>query len=257
MSAKTDAFVANYLKWLTDSITERQLETGWTEISTPFLDCYNDGIAVYAREEDGRILLSDDGAVASATICLGGMPAQGKQEAFRDFLRPYGVEVLPDWELQMPATPETYPIRFHLFLQAIMAANDIFSQGVKDEGSRGFFTEDIAKFFDTSDVAYSKNVKLEGQSGIIHEVGFILPKKGSRPERLVYAINKPNRQSVELALFNWSDIQRKRGGNSGMIAFLNDADKTPPKSILQAFRSYDAVPIAWSRREEHKNDLAV
>lgn len=62
------SFARDYLQWLTDNIREHPLENGWTEISTPFLDHFNDGIVIYAYNEGNAIILSDDGIVANNTI---------------------------------------------------------------------------------------------------------------------------------------------------------------------------------------------
>lgn len=251
------SFARDYLQWLTDNIREHPLENGWTEISTPFLDHFNDGIVIYAYNEGNAIILSDDGIVANNTIAIGEPPSKKKMEAFRHFLKPYGVTVADDGEMQMNTSQDKYPIHFHLFLQAVMSANDMFSPRSRGENTAHIFKDEIMRFFDASDVAYSSNVKLEGLSGIIHEVGFILPKRKQHPERLIYALNKPSRQNVELTLFNWSDIQKKRGTNSNMIAFLNDAEQNLPSSIFKAFKSYEALPIPWSKRDIYKDRLAV
>lgn len=130
MMATTDNLATKYLKWLTDNIKEQPLENGWREIATPFLDQFYDGITVYARENGDCITLSDDGVTANNTICLGGPLQQKKMAAFRMFLKQYGIEVTDNGEMLMNTSHDKYPIHFHLFLQAIVSANEIFSPGL-------------------------------------------------------------------------------------------------------------------------------
>ena len=257
MTATAYSLRADYLKWLTDNIKENPLENGWKEITTPFMDNFNDGITIYAYDEGDTILLSDDGMTASNTIGLGEKPKPSKLSLFRKFLEPYGIKVEADGEMQMVSTHNRFPLHFHMFLQAVMSANDMFTPQTRSPKTSHIFKDEIIRFFDACDVAYSQDVKLEGQSGIIHEVGFILPKRKNHPERLIYALNNPSRQNAELTLFNWSDIQKKRGTESNMIAFLNDTDKVPSPSIIQAFHAYKATPVLWSQRDTYKDRLAV
>lgn len=252
-----DKLVDGYLQWLTDNITEDILENGWHEIATPFVDRFGDSITIYAKQKQNKIVFSDDGMLIADTIGLGAKPTIKQIDSLRRFLAPYSIEVNSSNEMEMFTTVDAYPVRLHLFLQAYMTASDLFAPRVGNSRTSKLFVEEIIKFFDASDIAYAKNVKLEGQSGIIHQVGFILPQRKKRPERLIYALNKATKQNVELTLFNWGDIQRKRGTESNMIAFINDKDGKIPDEFTQAFRAYDALPVPWSQREEYIESLAV
>ena len=250
-------FKGSYLRWMSENIIETHLDDGWVEIATPYLDCFNDGIVIYAQDQDTTVLFTDDGVLFNNTIALGEKPTGKKMEFFRKFFHPYSIEVAEYGELQLRAPRAQYPIHFNLFLQAIISANDMFTLRSRKDSSFSLFSDEIVHFFDASDVRYLQDIKLEGQSGIIHQVGFILPKHKDHPERLVYALNKPTKQNVELTLFNWSDIQKKRDIESCMLAFLNDTDRKIPDMLMQAFRSYGAEPIPWSRREHYRDRLAV
>lgn len=256
--SSVNGFADRYLKWFMDNIHEEQVENGWTEIATPFLDRFGDGIAVYMKElPDHMLLLTDDYALTNNTIAIGGPMESKKLQALRNYLSPYGIQVTDDGELQMKTVKESYPIKFNLFLQAIVAANDMFAPRSSRNNTGKIFADEIVSFFDKSDVAYSQNVKIEGQSGIIHQVGFLLPKRKKIPERFIYALNKPTKQNIELTLFNWSDIQRKRGTESRMFTFLNDENGEIADNLVQALESYEALPIPWSKRDDYLEELAV
>lgn len=40
-------------------------------------------------------------------------------------------------------------------------------------------------------------------------------------------------------------------------AFLNDENRPPTTSIVDALRNYDIVPVLWSRRDEVRQELAA
>ena len=48
MTAKFE-WIEEYYKWLRGTASARQLQNGWTEIGTPFMDRHNDGLTVYAK----------------------------------------------------------------------------------------------------------------------------------------------------------------------------------------------------------------
>ena len=60
MTAKFE-WIEEYYKWLRGAASARQLQNGWTEIGTPFMDRHNDGLTVYAKMEGDNITLSDSG----------------------------------------------------------------------------------------------------------------------------------------------------------------------------------------------------
>lgn len=256
--SSTRGFADRYLKWFTDNTHEEQVGGGWSEIGTPFLDRFGDGIAVYVKEQpDHTLLLTDDYALTNNTIGVSGPIESRKLQALRNYLSPYGIEVTDDGELQMETIKDNYPIKFNLFIQAIVAANDMFAPRSARNDAGKIFIDEVVSFFEQSDIAYSPNVKIEGQSGIIHQVGFLLPKRKKVPERFIYALNKPSKQNVELTLFNWSDIQRKRGTESRMFTFLNDKNGKIADNLVQALESYEALPILWSKRGDYLEELAV
>jgi hypothetical protein len=42
----------DYLMWLRDRTTLRQVNGSWLEITTPYLDRHNDVMQIYARQEN-------------------------------------------------------------------------------------------------------------------------------------------------------------------------------------------------------------
>ena len=56
--------IAEYYNWLRDRTQVfKDEQTGWYTITTPFLGLFNDNIEIYAKLNNGRIILSDDGVV--------------------------------------------------------------------------------------------------------------------------------------------------------------------------------------------------
>ena len=247
-------YIDNYIKWIKDNTVEEQLSDGWTEIATPFMDRHNDGLVIYAKEDRGEILLSDDGYIIG-DMEVSGVSVGRRMKSIVQFLRSYGVEVNDNKELQVKANKHYYPVKQHLMLQAMMAASDMFVPTKHGNGSN-IFLDDVSKFFDDNDIFPTPNAQFTGKSGYVHNVDFVIPRTRKHPERFVYAINTPNASIVMSAIFRWNDIRQARDNTTTMLALLNDAKKVPDDAIT-AFSNYTAKPIRWSDREKSIDDFKI
>lgn len=56
-----DELLNNYHRFLKEKTAVNKIpSTNWVEISTPFIDVFNDAIEIYAQQRNGKIILSDD-----------------------------------------------------------------------------------------------------------------------------------------------------------------------------------------------------
>ena len=71
------------------------------------------------------------------------------------------------------------------------------------------------------------------------------------------AINRPSRDTAQAMAFSWIDTKEVRSPDSRAYAILNDADQQVSENVLAAIRSYDVHPIAWSVRDQAREELAA
>ena len=135
----------------------------------------------------------------------------------------------------------------------MLSVNDLFYLSVSF--TKSLFWEDVAQWLDVSDIRFTPSVKFTGKSGFDHYFDFVIPHSKKKPERILKAINKPNRDTAEALAFSWIDTREARITNSKAYAFLNDSDTIPQSSILDALKNYDVTPILWSKKEEIKEEL--
>ena len=58
----TNKIIDSYTNWLNCSIFSIEIDNGYTEIVTPFLDSHNDLISIYVKSlNNGKLLLTDGG----------------------------------------------------------------------------------------------------------------------------------------------------------------------------------------------------
>lgn len=137
----------------------------------------------------------------------------------------------------------------------MLAINDMFVMAQPRVAS--FFWEDVRDFLDSHGVRYSPRVKLAGRTGYDHAIDFLIPRSGEVPERIVQAINSPNRNAIANYLFVLGDTRDARVTGSEAYAFLNDRDREVGGDVIEALEAYAVVPALWSQRERHSERLAA
>src|SRR4030042_3165113 len=242
-----------YLAFLKDKTQLRQIEE-WIEITTPYLDRHNDYIQIYARKENSGYILTDDGYTIDDLVQTGCILHSPKRaELLKITLNGFGVQN-KDGAIEIHASPETFALRKHNLIQAILAVNDLFY--LAEPSVISLFYEDIVAWLELHEIRYSQKVKFNGKSGYDHLFDFLIPKSRLKPERILKTINRPGRDTAESIAFAWIDTREVRPVESRAYAFLNDTKQPIASTVIDALRSYEITPIPWSRREEIKEELA-
>ena len=243
-----------YIAWLKDKTALRQIQD-YVEITTPYLDRHNDHLQIYAKRENGGYLLSDDGYVVG-DLRLSGceLESRKRKDLLRLTLNGFGVQLDGD-ALSVHASRDNFALRKHNLVQAMLAVNDLFYLAVPMVAS--LFLEDVASWLSLHDIRFTPKVKFTGKSGYDHLFDFVIPASKKEPERLLQAINRPNRDTAQSVAFGWIDTKDVRPPNSRAYAFLNDTDQTPSAAVVDALKSYDVHPVLWSGREDVREQLAA
>ncbi len=139
----------DYLAWLRDRTTLRQLDD-WVEITTPYLDRHNDYLQIYAKKQDGGFLLTDDGCTLNdLEQCGCRLDSPKRQELLKVTLNGFGVQLRHD-ALETQASPQSFPLRKHNLVQAMLAVNDMFYLATPVVAS--LFYEDVVTWLDLHEV---------------------------------------------------------------------------------------------------------
>lgn len=254
MTQDVQALLDRYWVWLRDRTSLREIGD-WVEITTPYLDRHNDCLQIYAKKANAGIILTDDGYILDDLEQSGCKIDSPKRQAlFKMTLNGFGVQ-LEGNALEVRTSAEKFPLRKHDLVQAMLAVNDLFYLASPTIAS--LFHEDVVAWLDLSDIRYTPNVKFTGKSGYDHRFDFVIPKSRVRPERVLRAINRPNRDTAQAMAFSWIDTREVRAPETRAYAILNDAEQAVSENVLDAMRSYDVNPIPWSIRDEVKDELAA
>lgn len=239
--------VKNYLNWLESNMTEREITSSITEITTPFLDRHNDYTQIYLIHRDrDEYKISDDGYIINDLIMSGVdiYSTSKRKSLFNQILDRKGVKY-------DDATNELYVLSNrrgiseaqHRLLQCMLDVNDLFYLATSTV--KQIFLEEVMSFFDDNQIFYSMDISILGKSGYVHTYDFLFQKNINHPERFAKVMNSPSRSEMERVIFTWNDIKDSKRADSQLIVIMNDK-KQVDNSILTGFENYDIVPCLWS-----------
>lgn len=253
MISDVQKLLDQYWAWLKDKTKLREIDGDWVEITTPHLDRHNDYLQIYARRQNGILVLSDDGYTIGDLTRSGCRLDSPKRQALLGMtLAGFGVQLVGD-RLEVHASPENFALRKHNLIQAMLAVNDLFFLAVPMVAS--LFYEDVVSWLDTSEIRYTPNIKFTGKSGYDHLFDFVIPKSRRQPERILQTITRPSKDTAEATAFKWIDTRDVRAPDSRAYALLNDQEQRVPQGVLDALTNYDIRPVIWSAREQVREEL--
>ncbi|MCH8150836.1 MAG: DUF1828 domain-containing protein [Planctomycetes bacterium] len=252
--SRCQELVEAYIEWLRSRISVAEIR-GVCEITTPFLDRHNDYLQIYVKRSNGNLVLTDDGYTIR-DLALSGCDVSSpwRKQLLTTILNGFGVR-LNDDELRVEARTDTFPQKKHALLQAMLAVNDMFMTATEHVVS--LFFEDVEQFLVDHGVRYTPRVQFSGKSGFVHNFDFVIPASQVKPERILRAINRPERTNVTALLFAWNDTKEIRSPNSMAYAMLNDSEKPLSSDVIVALRQYGIIGVTWSGREEFASELAA
>jgi Domain of unknown function DUF1829/Domain of unknown function DUF1828 len=253
--AEIEQLVDRYRIWLKDRTAIKSLHSGWVEITTPFLDRHNDAIQLYARAENGGYRLSDDGNTIRDLELSGCVLTTPKRKNLLEIAtQGFGVDLSSD-VLSVHTARDNFAARKHALIQSILAVNDLFYTA--SATIRSLFREDVEIWLGASEIRFLQNVQFIGKTGYAHHFDFAIPPSKDAPERIIKAINNPNKDAAESLIFSWLDTRDVRPADSIAVAILNDNERSIPGSVVDAMRHYQIEPILWSLRQASVLRLAA
>lgn len=250
----TENLVDQYFSWLKSKTAWREIN-GWTEITTPYLDRHNDYIQIYLRQNGDEWELTDDGETLTDLVQSGcELETPRRKALLQTTLNGFGMH-LANGAITVKTKQETFALRKHNLIQAILAVNDLFY--LARASVENFFFEDVAIWMDEADIRYTQRVKFSGRTGYDHQFDFVVPKSKREPERILRVVNNPVKDQANAVILSWVDTKETRPNNSIAYAILNDKERTISDGVVEALKSYDITPLPWSQRDEFRDRLAA
>ena len=254
-----DNLISDYYKWLKDNaIILSDNKTGWVLISTPFIGMFNDNIEIYAKKDNHKIKLSDNGDTIHNLKLLGVNPSNSntRKDIVDSILRNYGIMNSGE-EIWVECDEKSFTKKKHNLLTAIMELNNLSVLSKHNVSS--MFKEDVRKYLDELNINYTAEFISRGTTGLEFTFDFQIAKK--HEEIVIKSFNSLNKTNLPVFLFAWHDIKPVRERNSKKtvkaIAIINDESKEVKSEFIDALESKGAGFILWSDRaaNDNKNKL--
>lgn len=247
--------ISEYYNWLRDKTQYlKNEETGWYTITTPFIGLFNDNIEIYAKLDNDKIILSDDGQTLSNLELSGSSlsRASKRREWLEMILSNYGIE-LNNNELQTKGTENEFNQKKHNLICAISEISDMALLAKHTVSS--LFIEDVKGYFEEQNIIYTPQFIAKGSTGI--EFTFDFQIAGKEKELVIKSFNSLTKLNVPNFLFGWEDIKNSREKISGKqlkgVAIINDIEKELKIEYIGALESKGADVVMWSQRHRHDN----
>ncbi len=153
----------DFLKGRTAIVTETG--TNWAVISTPFPGLFNDTLEVYAKRDNGKILLSDDGITIKNLDLIGSTISRSpkRKELLEKILLNYGI-LLQDNEFITEANEQNFAQKKHNLVSAISEINDMYMLAKHTVAS--IFKDDVREYLDEQQIIYTPQFISKGSTGL-------------------------------------------------------------------------------------------
>ena len=245
----------SYISWLKDKTILREVNDGWIEIETPYIDRHNDFITIYVRKNENHFELTDGGYVLGDLSMSGcSFSSKKKKMLLLQTLRNFGTELTENDIIITKADKDNFPVKKQSLIQAIIAVNDMFFSRTPQIDN--LFVDTVTEWLDRNKVRYSPNIKVVGKTGYDQLFNFVIPKSEKYPERFVQAVNEPQKSNIQDVMFRWEDIKGSREG-ALLFVILNDTTINISNNILTALRNYSARPFMWRHINNHLSDFVA
>ena len=250
-----DQLLNDYYRFLKQKTVITEIPASqWTEISTPFTDVFNDTIEIYARKQNGKIILSDDGQTMR-NLDLSGVEisrSPNRKDMLERILLNYGVH-LENKELVAEANESTFPQKKLNLLSAISEANDLYV--IAKHAVASLFREDVKTYLDEREFVYTPYFISKGSTGLEFTFDFQIAYR--QTELLIKAFNSMNKLNLPHFLFTWEDVKQAREKQSEKkvigLAVINNEEREVKGEYLEALQSKGAEFILWSERNKPDN----
>jgi len=242
-----------YHNWVSESTTLREIEN-CVEITTPFLDRHNDMMQIFAKVSGDEIILSDDGyTIEDLEFCGFNVNTLSRSKLIEQNLNGFGVERIGN-DLVARATAQGFALSMHNLLQAMIAIDDLYYLATPSSVSR--FDVNLVTWLKDSGISFNGK-KFKGRTGYNVDYEYVIPRSGTMPERMLLAIDSPDRSAVEQVAFRWFDICDDRPSDARLYPILNDAEGVDVVREMDALRRHEINPVPWSQRESVREELAA
>ncbi|PIC71379.1 hypothetical protein CSV77_04950 [Sporosarcina sp. P16b] len=253
----------SYFKWIQENTTFSDVLHNAVEISSPFTDSLNENIKIYIETNSDQFKVTDGGFTIWSLEATGMSFRKGthRQNLLHTLIGRLNVHLeVESNELFIMTDKNNLGKAIHQLIQAILSVSDLLWYGKKT--IKNLFFEEVTNYFRKHDDIFDPfpDIEIQGKSRLSHHFDYLM-NVHNREKKLVRLINHLDQTQLERTLLSWSDTSKQReskyGENLGMVALINDKDKTIPSKYLDAFQEYKIEPVGFYDKPSLKKALSL
>lgn len=247
--SEANAIVDDYARQIRRDMSVVRQGEGFCVV-TPMLNRNNDCMNVYMSDAaSGGLLVSDMGETIEDLEFSGFKLTDQRRSKLNGILGGYGVSI-KGGELYVNGTRGEIAERMNMLMQAMASVDDMYM--LSQPSVRRLFAEDVGSWMLDHGIAVVEGPSFTGRSGMPQKFDYAIGRSKRSPERLIKAVNNPNRAGIQNALFGWEDVKASRKDSDGYV-FLNTkntSDGRVSEESLAACRNYGITPVMWGVNED-------
>lgn len=257
MNNANEPLIRQYLRWLESASNERLLDSGWIELTVPFLDRHNDHLRVYAQENSGRLRMTDGGEIvrdlkeAGCDLLVSGR----RNELLQQITSGLGTDFeVPAGELCATSTNGDFGSKLHHLLLSMLAVDGLAN--LSKESVANLFEQDVADWLTGLGVQFEEDVSYVGASKVEHRFEFKIRGRSGGRDKIIQPIKKPDKIHIQSFTYEVNDTRNAaKSPPVDFFAFLPGSNAGGKGSRLTLLAN-DITPIVWDHRDQHAPKFA-
>ena len=253
----------DYINWIKENTKMTKVMKGNIEISSPFIDSFNENIKVYISKETGKLYISDDGYTIW-NLQSYGLPLRKNSSRYnmlKSIVNSKGLKINEDsQEIYVNVNNDNIGAAIHTLIQGIISITDLAYTNTTNV--KNLFYEEVYSYFVENKPSYNfiPDIDLQGKSTLSHKFDYLFftKKSGGNAVKL---INRLDTKTVKSILFSWEDTyaQRKERYNEdlSMSVIINDKDKKINSTLISALNEYKVKDLYWSDKKTIQKELSA
>lgn len=247
-AAECNKNVSSYRAWLRKGVSVTELDGGSRVMDAPFPNRHNDTLQVVAEKRGSQICLHDNGETLEELAGHIDYMAPDQTGSLEVTLHCSGIR-LDNNRLSTVVSENETGQGLHSLIQAMLSVEDMHVFD-RPQQHKSVFSETVHNYLESMSVLFTPQVCIKGSSRLLHAIDYVIPKTKSAPERIIKAINAPNKNTISNYLFILGDSRKARKRESMSLALLNDIEREIEKEVIESLEAYEVVPAFWSKKED-------
>ncbi len=253
MTESFQALQNHYWDWVRGQTFIRDLG-GVYEITTPYLDRFNDCIQIHAKMLGvGKVLISDAGETLEDMVLSGHSYASGRlAPAFQEIMNGFGVSLDHQNEsLKVECSLEDFPVTAHNLIQAILAINDLGYVTTSERiPKQATFRKQVKKKFSSFEGwKVTDDPLFTGKSGVPRKFNFMV-----NDIIVIQCFASISKQSVDAFIFAWLDAGAQNNKQLRCSALIQPIEGQNTTNACNIMKYYEIAPVIAS--SDMQNDFA-